>query len=342
MCLRWLNCTVLLLSLAGCTMTNGAYLGEGNSESSSDGSSSDGSSSDGSSSDESGSDESGGEESEGEESDEGSEYEGGWDGDSGFDDGWSDGGETTTGDDGGETTTGDDGGETTTGDDGGTTTGDDGGTTTGDDGGTTTGDDGGTTTGDDGGETTTGDDGGTTTGDDGGTTTGDDGGTTTGDDGGTTTGDDGGTTTGDTGTVIVCVENPDSDEIAPDFVLVDQNNMKRSLYSDWCNNTVYFLATNLSSDGGIEALKKAEEYHQKYKEKGFLVVGMIFEGSSPGEAPTVDVIKEIAEKYALSYPLLLDPGASAMKGNQRPLRRHSHRCDRRAGSQDPGSQRILR
>ncbi len=96
---------------------------------------------------------------------------------------------------------------------------------------------------------------------------------------------------------------------APDFSLKDiaGNDRTLSLYSQKKAVVVLFWST--WSSNSLKALKRFEEFHRKYKDKGIQIIGISAENQTISAEDLANVNRVVRE-LGISFPVLLDQGLS--------------------------------
>ena len=94
---------------------------------------------------------------------------------------------------------------------------------------------------------------------------------------------------------------------APDFMLQDLGNGKRSFKSLGGDKLTLLIFWATWSNHSEKALQQMEELHRKYKDRGLSVVGINVEKQIM-DSKTVADIAGVADRLQLSFPVLIDHG----------------------------------
>lgn len=100
-------------------------------------------------------------------------------------------------------------------------------------------------------------------------------------------------------------------DIAENFALKDQFDETVRLH-DFCGKLVVLLEIYWWCEPCRDTAQEMQTYYEKYKDKGFLPIGLVIEGLSK-ETPTQAQLQVFADTAGVTYPFLLDGGGGIVK-----------------------------
>lgn len=81
---------------------------------------------------------------------------------------------------------------------------------------------------------------------------------------------------------------------------------------DFCGKLVVLLELYWWCAPCVDTAEEMQAHYQKYKDKGFLPIGLVIEGLDDGP-PTQAQLDIFAQTAGITYPLLLDDGGDVVK-----------------------------